>query len=52
MLIGRGTGGWVEVGFVRNSGPHSLGHFVVDFEDDAFGAVFAVLFLVLGVRGT
>lgn len=39
--------GWVEAGFVRDSGPHCLGHFVIDFEDYAFGAVFAMLFLIL-----
>ena len=31
--------GWVEAGLVELPGPHCLGHFVVDFEDDAIGAV-------------
>ena len=39
-------GGWVEAGLVGGDCPHCLGHFVVDFEDKSFGAVFAVLFLV------
>ena len=47
MFVGRGAGGRAEAGLVRLAGPHRLGHFVVDFEDDAFGAVFVVLFLVL-----
>ena len=49
MFVGRGAGGWVEAGLVRHTGPDGLGHFVVDFEDDALGAVFAVLFLVLAL---
>ena len=47
VLVGLGAGGWVEAGFVLVSGPHCLGHFVVDFEDNALCAVFTVLFLVL-----
>ncbi len=50
VLIGRGAGGWVEAGLVRGAGPHRLGHYVVNFEDDALGAVFAVLFLVLALH--
>ena len=47
FFVGREAGGWVEADFVRFPGSHCLGHFVVDFEDDAFGAIFAVLFFVL-----
>ena len=37
-------GGWrVEPGLVRLAGADGLGHRVVDFEDDAFGAVVAVV---------
>ena len=38
---------WVEAGFVWDSGSDCLGHFVVDFEDGAFGAVLAIFLLVL-----
>ena len=48
MLIGRGAGGWVEAGLVGVAGADGVGHGVVDFEDDALGAVIAVIpFLIL-----
>ena len=47
MFVGRRAGGWVEAGLVGGACAHRLGHFVVDFEDDSFGAVFSVLFFVL-----
>jgi len=34
----------VEAGLVRFAGPHCLGHFVVDFEDEAFGITISVVF--------
>jgi len=43
------SGGWVQVGLVGFARPHGVNHFVVDFEDDALGAVFAVLFPVLAL---
>jgi hypothetical protein len=45
MAASRIGGGWVEAGLVRLAGPHCLGHFVVDFEDDTLGAVVAPLLL-------
>jgi len=50
MYIGRGAGRWVEAGFVRDSGPNRLGHFVIDFGDNIFAAVFTMLFLILAVE--
>ncbi len=47
MAAARVGGGWGEAGVVKDSWPYCIGHFIVDFEDDSFGAVFAVLFLVL-----
>ena len=45
VFISWRAGGWVETGSVRLPGPHCPGHFVVDFEGDAFGAVAATLLL-------
>ena len=39
----------VEAGLVGLAGAHGLGHLVVDFQDDALGAVFAVRGLVLAL---
>ena len=50
MAAPRVRRGWVEAGFVGGSCSHCLGHFVVDFEDDELGAVFAVLFLILSLH--
>jgi hypothetical protein len=47
LFISRWAGRRVEAGFVRNPGAHGLGHFVVDFEDDALGPVLAVVFLLV-----
>ncbi len=47
MATPRVGGGWVEAVLGGGSGPHCLGPFAADFEDDALGAVFTVLFLVL-----
>jgi len=49
-FVSGGAGGWIEAGFVLVSGPRYLGHFVVDFEDDAFGAVVAPLLLILALH--
>lgn len=46
IVVGRGAGGRVEAGLVGLTTSHCLGHLVIDFEDDAFGAIFDVLFLV------
>ena len=46
VWIGRGR---VEARLVGGASPHCLGHFVVDFENDA-GAIFAVLLLFLLFR--
>ena len=47
MAASRVCRGWVEAGLVGFACTDCLSHFVIDFEDDAFGAVFAVLFFVL-----
>lgn len=42
-------GAWrgVKAGFVGNPGAHGFCHFVVDFQDDSFGAGFSVFPFVL-----
>ena len=39
--------GRVEAGFIRLACPHCLGHFVVDFKDNALSTVVAVVFLLV-----
>jgi hypothetical protein len=47
MAYPRVSGGRINEGLVRLSGPHCLGHFIVDFKNDTFGVVFAVLRFLL-----